>query len=347
MSIIAIANISNGVNTIGFRLLDTDTKEIKDVPIDSILHVLSSGTVQIDNLGVSGGKVIGTNGSIDRLTKIVKGRVVGNAPLVIINQIGDQGYTVTDFKGCILTLRNEDVIKYSKQQGIANGKVVEKDGKQFISSINGEYKKIIINDTDKPTIEQIERANLKLQTLGQPYRITEAAGIEVLDKDITSIKILDLVLKISAHAFSGCDKLTHVELPSRLRVIGDKAFKGCSSLETIDIPLTVCRIGFGAFYGCTSLKEISLPISLRVIDTMAFAECHSLATVNTSINIERIGDSAFKNCKSLRSIVLPSGITYLGEDVFSGCSSLKEVTTTRAMFFHKSISSLRAKIKTY
>lgn len=144
MGIVAVASIYTGNNLIGFRLLDSNSLSVKDVPTNSIINVISSGKVQIDNLCVENCKLQGSNGSIDRLPKVVDGKLKGKSALTILNKIGEQGYTVSDYKGQVLKLKEEDVIKYSKQNGISNGKIVEKDGKEFISSIIGEYEKIEI-----------------------------------------------------------------------------------------------------------------------------------------------------------------------------------------------------------
>ena len=77
MGILAIANIIDGKNTIGLRLLDTISGQIKDVPIANVIGVLASGKATIDNVGLENGKLVGTNGSLDRLPKIMNGVLVG------------------------------------------------------------------------------------------------------------------------------------------------------------------------------------------------------------------------------------------------------------------------------
>ena len=139
MRLIAIANISNGKNTLGFRLLDIDIKQIKDVPLENIKDVLKHNQIQIDNLTIKDGEVIGYNGSIERLPKLINGQLVGKSPLIVIDQLGNTGYTVSDFKGHILNIKTKDVVDYAKVQGISNGKVVNKDGTEFISAIDGQY----------------------------------------------------------------------------------------------------------------------------------------------------------------------------------------------------------------
>ena len=139
MRLMAIANITNGQDTIGLRILDTENKQVRDVPIDNITEVLNSKSVKVDNLDIKDGKIIGSNGSIDRLPKIVNEQILGKSPLIIISQLEDDKYRVSDFKGMLADFRTEEVIKYAQEHGISNGKIVSKDGTEFVSSITGTY----------------------------------------------------------------------------------------------------------------------------------------------------------------------------------------------------------------
>ena len=139
MRLIGIANISNGEETIGFRLLDMDTKQTKDVPIESIKQAIKSNNIQIDNLEIKAGIISGSNGSIDRLPKIINGQLIEKSPLIILNQIGETSYEVSDFKGSISNVKDTDIIEYANKNGISNGKIVTKDGRSFISAISGSY----------------------------------------------------------------------------------------------------------------------------------------------------------------------------------------------------------------
>lgn len=140
MRLIAVANISDGQSTIGLRLLDVDKQEIKDVPINNIKQALSKQMVSIENVELSDGKVVGSNGSIDRLTKIIEGMPIGKRPLLIIDKLDNGNYRVADYNGCITTFDNEYMLKYCSLHGVANGKVVKKDGQEFISAISGSHK---------------------------------------------------------------------------------------------------------------------------------------------------------------------------------------------------------------
>ena len=164
--IFAIAKIVNGNNTIGLRIADVEAKKIqyRDVPMASIKKVLECGGATIENVGILDGDVVGTNGSLERLSSVdLNGKLIGRAPLVIINKIGDAGYTIIDYKGTVKKARNEDVVAYAKQFGIANGKVVVKDSIEFISSINGEYDVLEVSASKLGNNKQVA-VNLAIHT---------------------------------------------------------------------------------------------------------------------------------------------------------------------------------------
>ncbi|HHT23767.1 MAG TPA: leucine-rich repeat domain-containing protein [Bacteroidales bacterium] len=66
------------------------------------------------------------------------------------------------------------------------------------------------------------------------------------------------VKHIDVSAFSGCDLLTEVELPSGLTSIGNYSFENCTGLTRVFIPQNVNIIGYAAFNNCTGLKEFAI-----------------------------------------------------------------------------------------
>ncbi len=164
MKMYMIASIYKDNARIGFRTLDTDTNTKLDVLDSKIIAVLRSG-VKIINLELKNNKIQGSNGDIKRYAKIVNGVLENKmSPLVILNQIDDIGYTVSDSNGTIKKLSTENTIQYATEFGIANGKVSSRDGKQFISAISGYYD-IIHKETvakpivNKESIEQNSQSN--------------------------------------------------------------------------------------------------------------------------------------------------------------------------------------------
>ena len=82
--------------------------------------------------------------------------------------------------------------------------------------------------------------------------------------------------KICANAFFSYfnkNKLKSIGL-SNIEYIGKEAFSWCQSLQDITIPSSVTYIGDGAFSGCKSLQSITIPNSVRNIGNNAFRGCN-------------------------------------------------------------------------
>ena len=148
--------------------------------------------------------------------------------------------------------------------------------------------------------------------------------------------------------FSGCKRLTSIEIPNSVTSIGQYAFQNCTGLTSIEIPSSVTSIGYGAFSGCTGLSSIVIPNSVTYIGERAFSGCTGLTSVAwdaeniTSINSNTFEDCPIKNftfgktvktipencCNgmtNLTSIEIPNNVTLIGSSAFSGCSSLTSV----------------------
>ena len=192
-----IGTIRQSKSIIGIRLYDTNSGVFKDVPIQSVVAVLSKGA-KIANLDVQGGQLTGTNGSLGRYPTIVNGRLMGNSPLIILNEVGDLGYDVVDWKGTKARYKKEDVVAYSEKNGIANGKVVEKDGRKFISSISGNYDRVELPLTKKAetTVKSENVANIKREEVKNPTQkpettnktpMTQSSDINSLPADVRTV----------------------------------------------------------------------------------------------------------------------------------------------------------------
>ena len=94
------------------------------------------------------------------------------------------------------------------------------------------------------------------------------------------------------YAFSDCDSLSKIVIPSSVTSIGDWAFYGCRSLSEIVIPYSVTSIGHHAFYGCRSLSEIVIPSSVTSIGDSAFYNCSFPNNLKQEL-ISRFGDKIF------------------------------------------------------
>lgn len=163
----------------------------------------------------------------------------------------------------------------------------------------------------------------------------------------------DSVVRINAHAFKGCHKLTSVTMGNQVKGIGNSVFEGCSSVKEIALSSNVtklrenvfknCRslekisnlsskiskIPVCGFANCKSLKELRLPYSVRKIENSAFFGCSALESISISPKTTSIYWGAFEKCTSLKSVNLPNNVDYMGASCFEGCTSLVDVKLSR------------------
>ena len=157
-------------------------------------------------------------------------------------------------------------------------------------------------------------------------------------------------------AFSGCDSLSEIVIPSGVTSIGNYAFSGCSSLKYISIPKSVIGLNGNPFVEwkgkleCLSpnfvyeddilfnkdksriisfrnqnIESYVIPSSVTSIGKGAFTGCYSLSEIVIPSSVTSIGDGAFSFCRSLSEIVIPSSVTSIGDWAFSNCDSLSEM----------------------
>ena len=150
---------------------------------------------------------------------------------------------------------------------------------------------------------------------------------------------------IPDYAFSGCNELRTIDLPSSITSIGAFAFESCSSLlnipdmenvtdigiyafsrcwslTSISIPNGVTNIGSYAFYYCTGLTNVSIPESVKAIAPYTFRSCTSLMEINLPDSLTDIGAYAFENCTSLENLTIPENVYQLNNYTFKGCTGL-------------------------
>ena len=161
------------------------------------------------------------------------------------------------------------------------------------------------------------------------------------------ITIPNSVTYIGDSAFYKCTKMTTVNFPSTVRIIGDYAFRetglksvvwpdsattinqsvfeACEDLTSIKMPNTVTSIGVSAFKSCKSLKSIEIPTSVTNIEGYAFAGCSSLDSIDIPNSVTSIGFGAFQICKKLKKVCLANSISKIGGYAFNGCISLKSI----------------------
>ena len=145
--------------------------------------------------------------------------------------------------------------------------------------------------------------------------------------EIEEICIPKCVIEISNRAFNKCQKLHTVifEESSQLQRIGRYAFSECDNLKTIVIPTKVKKVEQGTFAFCKRLTNITLPMSLDEIHENAFDNCTSLDIISLPETLKNIGKEAFYKCDSLSEVVFPQNNRKIPAACCFSCRSLKRV----------------------
>lgn len=161
------------------------------------------------------------------------------------------------------------------------------------------------------SMSKLEALNLKeVQIVAHPGGGTDRFGLPY-EKD-----------KTPSRAMMAKNSLRYLELPSRLKKIGDHSFLDCINLSgSLVIPEGVTEVGAFAFSGCLSLNgRISLPSTLEYIGDGAFQYANFIAELKLPDKLKYIGSSAFAFNKYLYgTLVLPENLTYLGSQAFYSC----------------------------
>jgi hypothetical protein len=141
---------------------------------------------------------------------------------------------------------------------------------------------------------------------------------------LSAINIPESVLSINEGAFSGCSGLSTIELPKGLKELGRRVFSN-SGIESVIIPDGIEVISESLFNYCRRLTSVTLPNSVTTIDNSAFQNCRPLSFISMSDKVIAIGDWAFACCSSLPSIMLSNSVQTVGKGAFYNCESLKTI----------------------
>ena len=171
------------------------------------------------------------------------------------------------------------------------------------------------------------------------------------------------VIGIGEWAFSLCEPVANVTLPTSLSSIGRYAFQS-TSLMSVVIPGSVKSIGEGAFNACIGMRDVTISEGVTSIGREAFCQCHCMTVMTIPASVTYIGEHAFENCANLAafevsndnpaycaidgvlfdkgvstltcfpigksevssSYTIPSGVTSIEAFAFWGCSGLTSLT---------------------
>lgn len=148
------------------------------------------------------------------------------------------------------------------------------------------------------------------------------------------------VTHIGGSAFSGCTRITEVNIPASVTNIGTNAFDGCDALETVNFAGDTCSIGSATFNNCSSLKSINLPSKLTQIPEKAFYGCEELTEIEIPSTVTFIGSEAFGVCSSLTGVTIPASVKTISMNAFIGCNSVKAFSVASGNTVYSSIGGV-------
>lgn len=126
---------------VAYRVLDIEKRACKAVSKEAVLRALMQNPKAFMNVATEGKEIVGTNGSLSRYAVVsMKNELVSkSAPVVVLARLGNEGFVLSDYAGNMTKIKSDEAVGYATKFGIANGKIVERDGKKLISAISGEY----------------------------------------------------------------------------------------------------------------------------------------------------------------------------------------------------------------
>lgn len=211
------------------------------LPAAEVANLLANKAHNINNLALGeGGKIISTNGAIDKYTFIngVTNQVVGTARAVIIDRVeqGDKllGYTVFTQNGQVREMSVAEASALAAKNLISNGKIRHTKDGDIVSAIGGTYPLRTIQ------IENAPKGELKMDIMF----CTEAFGAKhttYVGAIISNNSAVDMN-KIS-------EKLTEDNAKVKAKVAVISGNKDTTSLN-------IQRFGANGIYGVFSLEVI-------------------------------------------------------------------------------------------
>lgn len=165
---------------------------------------------------------------------------------------------------------------------------------------------------------------------GITYRVT-SIGKKAFDDCIavTSVSLPTTLKAIQSQAFYNT-RITSINIPEQVEIIGSAAFACCTKLETVVIPDAVTNLGQSAFCGCHSLKKVVLPAHISTLEMNMFLWDRELSEVTLPDSLVKIDQSVFSGCP-LDTVILPATLKELGSFAYGyysyGYESEEDVPT--------------------
>ncbi len=364
--LICIAILKNGTSTDEkkFRILDTDTGKVSDIPESN----LKSKNIQIRNLAISDKRIDFIEGKEDKYPLISDSGVSNNIPIIISS---DKYTVMSNYEGRVVKILTRDLLKKVKyfSNATVNGHKIEiSKAQQNGKSSKVNYLDLILNAKDVPIDIQSFDMRDHYKDMGisdnvykSPDRVfnTYSDGNKITnDTSAYSFEIVKVEDRVELRSYKGDnytglvvipDKVTHIckavfrkatatelIMPDTVIYLGENCFE-YSKFKKIKLSKSVTAIPYCCFFD-SDIQEINLE-NITSIDNMSFTKS-KIREVRLLAPVIQIGYEAFKDCTSLEIFEHAKTIKKIRHNAFEGCIKLsyfdfESVTTIEQYAFSK------------
>lgn len=175
----------------------------------------------------------------------------------------------------------------------------------------------------------------------EEYAFAGCSALEEIDLFKTNVSYM------GNYAFTGCRKITSFKFSPGLLEIPEGCCEGCWNLVNLQLPGRVRTIGDKGFSACRSLSSVNTKSSLTRLGTWAFANCNI-----SSIELRGIlyyGECVFEDCP-ITSVTLDFDLKEFYGNVFNGCPleslDVEKITGYRGNYYSPEGSNLIVETKT-
>lgn len=145
-------------------------------------------------------------------------------------------------------------------------------------------------------------------------------------------------MTVGKQAFMRCYALKNVifEKESAVTEIGEEAFSSCNVLGDLTLPTTLTKIGSLAFKDCLSIRKVVIAEGNKNIEVAmdAFEGCVRLLTITIPSTMETLPIEAIAACPSVRSIDIAENNPYFSSDGLI----IYNANKTELLFYSKTIT---------
>lgn len=214
---------------------------------------------------------------------------------------------------------------------------------RYIISVNDVFEKDNVRTSNLEGIDWTYTINKSEMTceVGAVSVFTDGEGVfteiqNAIDKQVSGDVIIPSeidgykVVGILSSAFSGCNEMTSLIIPSSVERIREHTFSNCAKLSYVQLPDNLKELPNNCFYNCSSLTSVKLPSAITVINDGSFFGCTNLTAIDIPIGVTIIGNYAFGN-SGLNEIDIPSGVEIIRDKAFNGCANLKRVFISKTV----------------